>query len=213
MSMVKNNRVLLWWALACGAVAVVALVAASVIFALEDGSSGRGGIMGGQGGMMNGRGMMRGGFGDIDRHFIEQMIPHHQDAVDMADMAIAEAEHPELKELAENIKRDQTREIEQMRDWYRSWYGENPSNMNGAGMMGGGMGMMNGDVDMQALSDSADFDKEFIEQMIPHHQMAIMMARMLEIRSDRPEMQELARTIIRTQSNEIDQMRSWYEDW
>jgi uncharacterized protein (DUF305 family) len=212
--MVKNNRILIWGALACGVVAVAALVAASILFALEDGSNGRGGMMGGQGMMDSGGGMMGGGTGDIDRHFIEQMIPHHQDAVDMADLAIGKAQHPELKALAENIKRDQTREIEQMRDWYRSWYGDDPSNANDSGMMGGGMmGMMHDDVDLQDLSDSDDFDKEFIEQMIPHHEMAIMMARMLEMRSDRPEMQELARTIIRTQSNEIDQMRSWYEDW
>ncbi len=65
---------------------------------------------------------------DIDRHFIEQMIPHHEDAVLMAELALTKAEHPELRELATNIKRDQSREIDQMRSWYRSWYGSIPPN-------------------------------------------------------------------------------------
>ena len=52
---------------------------------------------------------------DIDRHFIEQMIPHHEDAVLMAELALTKAEHPELRELAANIKGDQSREIDQMR--------------------------------------------------------------------------------------------------
>ena len=52
---------------------------------------------------------------DIDRHFIEQMIPHHEDAVLMAELALTKADHGELKKLAENIKRDQSREIVEMR--------------------------------------------------------------------------------------------------
>ncbi|MFH0915163.1 MAG: DUF305 domain-containing protein, partial [bacterium] len=46
--------------------------------------------------------------GDIDRHFIEEMIPHHEDAVAMAELALTEAEHPELRQLAANIRRDQS---------------------------------------------------------------------------------------------------------
>ena len=70
-----------------------------------------------------GEGLRGGAMGDMDRHFIEEMIPHHEDAVAMAELALARAEHAELRLLAENIKRDQSREIDQMRAWYRSWYG------------------------------------------------------------------------------------------
>ena len=140
--------------------------------------------------------------GTIDRHFMEQMIPHHEDAVAMAELALSRAEHPELKQLAETIIRDQTREIEQMRTWYRSWYGiDAPAGDGGfggrdggGGMMGGGM--MNDEADLEALEAAPVFDKEFIEQMIPHHQMGVMMARMVLSRSDRPEIQDLARAII-----------------
>ena len=48
---------------------------------------------------------------DPDRMFIEQMIPHHQDAIDMGNLALVRAEHPEIRQLAENVIRDQSREI------------------------------------------------------------------------------------------------------
>ena len=60
--------------------------------------------------------------GDLDRHFIEQMIPHHQMGVMMARMVLARTDRPEIEELARSIITTQTDEIEQMRDWYRAWY-------------------------------------------------------------------------------------------
>jgi uncharacterized protein (DUF305 family) len=154
----------------------------------------------------------------IDRHFMEQMIPHHEDAVAMAELALTKAEHPELRGLAETIIRDQTREIDQMETWYRDWYGVDAPTDGGAfgGMMGGGMmggGMMSDSADLEVLKAAAVFDKEFIEQMIPHHQMGVMMAQMVLARSDRPEIQELARSIIKTQTAEIEQMQDWYQEW
>ncbi len=139
--------------------------------------------------------------GDMDRHFIEQMIPHHQDAVDMSELALTEAEHPELKDLAESIIESQSREIDDMRSWYLSWYGtEAPedSASGGFGMMGGGM--MHDEADLEVLAAAEDFDKEFIEQMIPHHEMGVMMARMVLARTDRPEIERLAESIIETQN-------------
>lgn len=85
---------------------------------------------------MMGGGMMGGMMGDIDRNFIEHMIPHHQMAVMMADLALQKAEHEELKQLAADIKTAQTREINDMRSWYKSWYGvEVPMNSMGRCMM------------------------------------------------------------------------------
>ena len=158
----------------------------------------------GHGGMM-GDGMM----GDMDRTFIEQMIPHHEDAVLMADLALQKAEHEELKQLAADIKTAQNREISDMRSWYKSWYGtEVPQNS-----MGMGRGMMSEDADIERLKNASPFDKEFIEQMIPHHQMAVMMAQMMLQASDRDEIRTLAQNIITSQSREITQMREWHKQW
>ena len=74
-------------------------------------------------------------------------------------------------------------------------------------------GMMGDETDLNLLENAKLFDKEFIEQMIPHHQMAIMMASMMLNRTEREEMKKLAQDIIRTQTEEIDQMSAWYSDW
>lgn len=156
------------------------------------------------------------GVSTIDQHFIEQMIPHHDGAIAMANLAQTKATHPEIKTLAEAILEAQTKENQEMRSWYTDWFGrsvpEQGSTFSGGMMSQGGMHM--GSIqDIDALLNAPDFDKEFIEQMIPHHQMAIMMARMLESGTDKPEMQQLAKSIIESQSKEIQQMQGWYQEW
>lgn len=142
--------------------------------------------------------------GDMDQEFIVNMVPHHQDAVDMSNIALTKAEHPEIKQLARNISTSQSKEIVEMRQWYKEWYGTDvPPNSN----------MMGNVTDLNRLENAKPFDKEFIEQMIPHHQMAIMMAQMVLYHSNRPEIRGLAESIIKSQSKEIDEMRTWYKGW
>ena len=109
-----------------------------------------------------------------------------------------------------------------MREWYRAWYGIDVPlyqgevivgrmrRGNGIGMMGGGMSRSN--TDLVQLGNATYFDKEFIEQMVPHHQMAIMMAGMVQ-NSEHREMRVLGSSIIRSQSAEVTQMRAWYFTW
>lgn len=61
---------------------------------------------------------------EFDRAFIAQMIVHHEGAVEMAEAALANAKHDEIKHMARDIISAQTREIEQMQGWQRSWYSE-----------------------------------------------------------------------------------------
>jgi uncharacterized protein (DUF305 family) len=154
---------------------------------------------------------------NIDKHFIEQMIPHHEGAVDMAELALIKATRPEIKVLARAIIEDQNKEIKDMQTWYSNWFGKNVSKSN-TEMMGGGMmsgdGMhMGGQEDMQNLENAVDFDKAFIEGMIPHHQLAVMMAEMLKSGTNRPEMLSLADNIIKSQTKEIKDMQTWYDNW
>lgn len=157
----------------------------------------------------------------IDAHFIEQMIPHHEDAITMAKLAPEKAQRAEIKQLAQNIIDSQGREINQMKDWYKNWFGrEVPTGsqvMTQHGMMGNAsgmhMGMMGDGSDLTRLKNAENFDKAFIEEMIPHHQMAVMMATMLKNATNREEMKRLADDIITSQSNEINQMRDWQRQW
>ena len=156
----------------------------------------------------------------IDAHFIEQMIPHHEDAIIMAKLALKKAQRTEIKQLAESIIDSQGIEITKMKDWYKSWFGKDVPEgdivMNQHGMKAENsmhMGMMGNDTDMTRLENAKDFDKAFIEEMIPHHQMAVMMATMLKNGTKRPEMAKLADEIITAQTREIEKMRGWLSDW
>lgn len=154
---------------------------------------------------------------NIDRHFIEQMIPHHDGAVAMAKLALERSKRTEIKTLATAIIEGQTKEIQDMEVWYKDWFGKDVPQVS-SGMMGGGMmsssGMhMGGQEDMTVLENAKDFDKAFLEAMIPHHQLALMMVRMLEAGSNRPEMLQLAKNITNSQSKEIQQMQAWYSVW
>ena len=153
---------------------------------------------------------------NIDSHFIEQMIPHHEDAITMAKLAQTRATKPEVKTLANAIIEAQTREIGDMRAWYKAWFGTDVPVVS-TGMMGGRSqmhgGMMNGDSNYASLETSKDFDHDFIREMIPHHQMAVMMASMLVGSTERAEMKQLGDNIIKSQTSEIEQMRAWYTEW
>jgi uncharacterized protein (DUF305 family) len=58
----------------------------------------------------------------FDKAFIDAMIPHHQSAIEMAEVAYKKSENPRMKELAGDIISAQKREIEQMKQWRREWY-------------------------------------------------------------------------------------------
>jgi uncharacterized protein (DUF305 family) len=147
---------------------------------------------------------------NIDQHFIVQMIPHHEGAIDMAKVALERSTRPEILSLAEGIIEAQEQEIEDMRSWYQAWFGAAPPE-GGMGMMH--MGGMEGDTAALARVSAEEFDREFMEQMIPHHEMAIMMAQMLQASTERSEMKTLADNITTSQAREISMMRSWLKDW
>lgn len=71
--------------------------------------------------MMSG---LEGKTGDaFDKAFLSEMIMHHEGAVEMAEAALKDAKHQEIKDMANAIISAQTTEIQQMKEWHRSWYG------------------------------------------------------------------------------------------
>lgn len=146
--------------------------------------------------------------GNADQHFIEQMIPHHQGAINMAKVALEKSKRPDILKLANDIIAAQTKEINDMTAWYQAWYGANVPE----GGMGMHMGGMIGDLSVLRTKSGDEFDKEFLAQMIPHHEMAIMMAQMIR-GSDRAEMRQLAENIRTSQASEIGMMRGWLYSW
>ena len=164
-------------------------------------------------GMMNMLGMSNNRMmnGNMDRSFIEQMIPHHESAIAMAKLAQQKSTHTEIKTLAVNVITSQTSEINTMKQWYKDWYGTDVPTVTTNNMWG--VQMMNSQASTESLSAASDFDKAFLEEMIPHHQMAVMMANMLDIATSRPEMKKLASDITSAQTKEINDIESWQQQW
>ena len=82
-------------------------------------------------------GMLKGKTGDdFDKAFIEQMIVHHQGAIDMANLAKQNAKHGEIKKLAGDIITAQTKEINEMTSWQQQWGYENSVSSSSHDMMG-----------------------------------------------------------------------------
>jgi uncharacterized protein (DUF305 family) len=164
-----------------------------------------------------------GRMGPNDQRFIVMMIPHHEGAISMADLALTRARRPEIRALARSIKESQTKENAQMRSWYRQWFGGNVPSWGGSygsgvysgwgGWMGRGHGMGMMGTDVQWLKNAPDFDRAFIEQMIPHHRMGVMMASMAQANSQHPQLRKLQQEMVRVQSDEIEQMAGWYRTW
>ena len=144
-----------------------------------------------------------------DRAFARAMIPHHEGAVDMAELAERRGEHGELKRVANEIIASQRREIATLRRVDRQ--------LAGAGVKSGRLAVperLRGmDHDTGFLEQAAQFDREFISMMVPHHEGAIRMSR-AELRSgEDPRLRRLAREIIAAQEREIRQMRRWSKRW
>jgi uncharacterized protein (DUF305 family) len=152
---------------------------------------------------------------DADVTFTQNMIPHHQQAIEMAKLVDTHTDRPTLRQLADSILSSQRQEITQMEGWLRSW-GKPTTPSKGHGGHGDTEmpGMMS-EAEMRQLMEptGTDFDLAFVEMMAAHHQGAIDMANTELLDGSLPEVTRLAQQIIDTQQNEIDQLQQWKTEW
>jgi uncharacterized protein (DUF305 family) len=141
-------------------------------------------------------------FNDADVMFAQMMIPHHEQAVEMAELAETRASDPEVVELAAQIKAAQDPEIDTMTGWLEAW-GE-PAEMDHGMDMPGIMT----DEEMAELeaAEGVEFDKVFVHHMIAHHQGAIEMAETEIADGQNAEAKELAAQIAESQTAEVAQL-------
>lgn len=166
------------------------------------------GMDGGSGGMASGMLMENGRYSD--ERFIDAMVPHHQGAVEMAEVALENAEHEEVRQLAENIVSTQKAEIGQLKKIKKEEFGTSRVPMDVDPDQMEGMGMT---TDLRSLADEEPFDRAFIGAMIPHHRSAIQMADVALEKSENPQIEKLAGGIVEAQEREISQMQTWRENW
>jgi uncharacterized protein (DUF305 family) len=141
-------------------------------------------------------------YNDTDVTFAQNMIPHHKQAVQMADLAASRATDPGIKQLAVEIKAAQDPEIATLTGWLTAWGKpiEPPQGHGGHAMPG-----MMSDAELAKLTTAkgTEFDRMFAQMMIAHHNGAIQMSKEEQAKGINTDAKTLAATIERTQTAEV----------
>ena len=154
----------------------------------------------------------------FDKAYLTDMIAHHQGALNMASQARELATKAEIRTLADAILSSQATEVQQMMDWQQEWnYTATDSNNPHAGHMMESSGSMGDDMaDMEAKLNGLNgeaYDKEFLKQMILHHQQAVDMSKYAQTNAKHQEVKDLAQAVITAQEKEIADMKNWQQKW
>ena len=163
--------------------------------------SGMGGMSGHSGHMSTGTSA---NYTGADIMFLQMMIPHHQQAIDISNLALKVSKDPELKALAQSIATAQAAEITQMKAWLKdAGASEDP------GHSMDGMGGMLSDADLVALKAATgkQFDILWLKGMTGHHDGAIHMTMMIED-ANNPDIKAFGKNVVKAQSAEIKQMKA-----
>lgn len=141
----------------------------------------------------------------FESDFMQTMIDHHTMAEEMSKVCLQKAKHEELRGMCQNIIDSQTKEIQLMQSWLQRWYQITKEPM-----------MMAQDEQMLSHLNAAggdEFDTMFMQMMIEHHNTAIQEATPCVERAAHQELGNLCQTIISSQQQEIEQMKTWLAQW
>ena len=138
-----------------------------------------------------------------DIMFLQMMIPHHQQAIDMSELAATNSQNPELLALAKEIAAAQGSEIVMMKNWLAK-----AGASEEMGHMGHDMGGMLSDEDLKKLQSSTgkEFDQLWLQGMTGHHDGAIDMVDMIK-NAKNAEVKAFGLRVIADQSAQIEQMK------
>ncbi len=153
--------------------------------------------------------------GDFDIDFANMMIPHHQSAVDMAEMYLPKSKDEKIKTMAQNIITAQKKEIDELKNLIANHKpADTKERHSDAGHEGGNhnelMDAMTKMMStMKGLKMSGDTDKDFVTMMIPHHQSAVEMAENEISHGKHVAMKTFAQKVINDQTKEIKEFNDW----
>lgn len=155
------------------------------------------------------------GASKTEQAFLDAMIPHHESAIEMAELAEQRGQHAEIKRLAKSIIASQSDEIAQIERIHERLLGEeitpDPEAHEALGLSVDEAGMHEGGV--AKLETAKPFDRAFIDEMVPHHRGAIRMAEVVLKETDDGQLRKLAEAIISAQTREIGEMNDWRKAW
>ena len=149
-----------------------------------------------------------------DVAFVQGMIPHHQQAIEMAELIDGRTDRPELAKLAKDVTTTQSTEVNRMQGWLQAW----GKPVGGMGEMDHGASPMPGMMDQAEMDElmglkGTRFDLAFMDMMTRHHQGAIETATTELGAGSVGEVKQLAQQMITAQQREIQQMAAWKQAW
>ncbi|WP_326662580.1 DUF305 domain-containing protein [Streptomyces canus] len=145
-----------------------------------------------------------------DVSFAQGMIPHHQQAIEMAELADGRAASAQVKDLAARVEKAQGPEITTMTGWLKAWDEKVPESMPGMDHSGmDGMDGMMDSADMGKLKKASgkDFDSMFLTMMVEHHEGAVEMATTEKAKGEYKAATAMAGDIVTAQNAEISEMK------
>jgi len=148
-------------------------------------------------------------FNDADVEFAQSMIAHHEQAIEMAEIAEDPARQAgaEVVALAGRIKAAQDPEIEVMTGWLEAWGQPVQMDTSDGHDMSEMTGMMSvEDMDALGTKTGAEFDDMWLTMMVEHHEGAIDMATAIQAAGASPDVKNLAGQIVAAQQAEVDEM-------
>lgn len=139
-----------------------------------------------------------------DVTFAQGMLPHHQQAIEMAQLVPDRSTDPQVLDLASRIEAAQGPEIDTLQGWLSDW-GAGSGGDDHSGMDMGGMMSDQEMADLQAATGTA-FDRQWLQLMLEHHTGAVGMAQTEISDGQDPDAIAMAQDIVTSQSAEITEM-------
>jgi uncharacterized protein (DUF305 family) len=142
-----------------------------------------------------------------DISFAQMMIPHHQQAIEMAKLVPSRTQNQKVRALASQIEAAQDPEIATMRTWLQQWGATASPSASGHDAHGGD-GMMTAQqmAELEKASGAA-FDRLWLQMMITHHEGAVTMAQQELATGQNGQAKAMAQAIIGGQTKEINEMK------
>ena len=145
-----------------------------------------------------------------DQEFAQQMLTHHEQALELVGLAEATSQNPQVRALATRIAQTQGPEIVQLKSWLAAKSGHESGSAPEDVPHHGGMTGMVKPQEMEALrlASGPEFDRQWVQAMIQHHEGAVEMAQAQLSEGSDPELQGFAEKVVATQQAEIQELKS-----